>query len=150
MQNKKAGRHKSENPRTFDLPKTRLTREERRMIELKAVMHSKGNMAEYIRDLVLKDTRIPKPLSTCLCGSTSLKIIYKDEEREVNVGDQDLTLTLTGVPRSECSTCGRIIGDMRLAAKLETVLDEEILWRVNNHHIIPKQIEFNELITITQ
>ncbi|WP_240420328.1 hypothetical protein [Paenibacillus periandrae] len=119
------------------------------MIELKAVLHTKGNMAEYIRDLVLNDTRIPKPMPTCICGSTSLKIIYIDEEREVNVGNQDLILTLTGVPRSECSSCGRIMGDMRLAAKLENVLDEEILWRVNNHHIIPKQIEFNELVTLT-
>jgi len=148
MQKKKAGRHKSENPRTFDLAKIRLTREERRMIEMKAILFNNGNMAEYIRDLAIFDTRSPKPLPSCSCGSTSLHTIYKDEERIVNVGEEDHTLVLKGVPRSKCNECGKTLGDMRLAVKLETVLDEEILWRLNNHRVIPDQIEFEELISI--
>ncbi|RUS44932.1 hypothetical protein [Cohnella sp. AR92] len=119
------------------------------MIELKATLFNRGNMAEYIRDVALNDNRSPKPLPACRCGNTALHIVYIDEERTVNVGSEDRLLTLKGVPRSYCDQCGRTLGDLRLAAKIETVLDDEILWRLNRREIIPEQLEFESLLSVT-
>jgi hypothetical protein len=148
MQKKRAGRHKSDNPRTFDLSKIRLTREERRMIEIKAILQNNGDMAKYIRDLAIHDNRPPKALSACRCGSTSLHIVYEDEEYPIKVGDEDRILMLKGVPRSVCDECGQVLGDMRLAVKIESAIDEEILWRLNQRRDIPSVMEFDELIYV--
>lgn len=145
---KKVGRPESDNPRTFDLPNIRLNREEKRVTLLKACLHNGGNVSAYIRELIINDHREPKPLVSCSCGSHSLHITHTDEERIINLGEEERTIRLTDVPRSKCSECGRVLGDLRLSAQIESFLDEEILWRLNNQQEIPEIMAFDDLLSI--
>lgn len=145
----KGGRPQSDNPRTFSLPEIRLTREEKRMIQMKAQLHNGGNVSAYIRDLAINDNRSPKPIETCSCGCETLHIVNEDQQLLLDVAGTDRSLTLKGVPRSQCKDCGQIMGDFLLDVQIESVIDEEMLWRLNHRQPIPDEMEFDELLSVT-
>ncbi|MDP5276173.1 hypothetical protein [Chengkuizengella axinellae] len=146
----KVGRPKSSNPREFHLPDIRLTREEKRMIELKAILHEKGNVSQYIRSLVENDRREVTPLKSCSCGSTDLKVVYKDDIKHVDIGGSSFEIPLKSVPYNECNECGEELGDLRLHAKIDEIVDEEVTHRLNHKLPVPFTLNLFDVISPSQ
>lgn len=79
------------------------------------------------------------------CGER-MERVYKDYNHYYNVGSSDKTIVVTNAPYEECPECGHIVLDVMLFAEIESSIDEEIFYQLNNRQEIPKKVDFSEFV----
>lgn len=144
----KVGRPHSKNPRSYVVPETRMTREEYRMVTLKAAMYTGGNTAEFIR-LASKKFEGEMKTLPCMeqgCAGT-LHSVKADDFHTFKIGDKEHEIVLRGMPIFECDICQIREIDVNLAAEVERAVDDEIGWRIQHRRSVPDELDFIELIT---
>lgn len=153
MNNRNVGRPPINNARDYRLPEARLTKDELRMIKLKAQMYAKGNVSKYVRDLIEMDTR-PYPPAFESCSTCTGKLISEliNMVHYYSVADTEHQINITNFPVSKCKECNTELIDIGLAAEVEKILDELIHERLNHKNtnlrfVIPLEIDFNELLS---
>lgn len=141
----KVGRPKSDNPRSFTIPEVRVTREEYRMVKLKADLYSNGSTAGLIREAV-KRYAGSIPEQTCHKCSKIMEIESSTEEYEFDVSGQIHSVKVKNVPTYSCRACRVKLGDLRLYADLEEAVEDEIFHRLNARKSLPDEIDFYDFI----
>lgn len=118
------GRPESENPRSENLPKARLTKEENRMLKMKAAIDTNGNMSEFIRKAIEAYVpQLPKDGGQCYeCGSVLKRTTY-DRTFE------DIPTIVKNIPGYRCQSCNALETDLAVEAEvaglLESIFNEE-------------------------
>lgn len=149
MKKQKVGRPYSDNPRAYFIPETRMTREESRMVTLKAALYSGGNKAEFIRQAA---NRFEGDIKTLPCMETgcagTMHPVTTDDYHNIKVGDEQYQIVLHGMPVFQCDVCETREMDMNFTAEVEKAIDNEIEWRLQHRQPVPKEIDFHDLITV--
>lgn len=139
----------TDNPRPLTIPETRVSREENRMIRLKAALYAGGNVAEFMR---LAATQYKGQMKTLNCISPNcdglMQMSYADETHFFKVSNRDHVMVLRGVPVYECNCCHNRMADVNLSAELEGFINEEIEFRLKNYMELPTEIDFDSLISL--
>lgn len=144
----KMGRPKSENPRSFTVPEVRLTREEKRMFEMKA-----GFLGGSTAALIRKAVEAYKPqLQENVCCNQVMNIITQEEEIPFEYGDQAYTFRITNIPMWHCDTCDEIEEDFKLMVAVEKTAKHEFEKYLQTGQEIPKVVEmdFRDMLGIKE
>lgn len=134
---------KSEESRSFTVPEVKVTREEKRMFELKAALYS-GNTQSLIREAVNRYEGV-LPSVNCRCGQV-MKKVKTTKEYEFDVAGRKQVVKVYNVPAHECGTCEKTTFDLMFLAKLEEVIGDEVLYRLNDRQPLPDEIDLCDLI----
>jgi hypothetical protein len=133
------------------IPQLEVTREEYRMIKLKAAMYSGGNVERFLLQAAEKFEGVMKPLACCENGCNGIMNVIKlDQIHEFQIADQSHRLTLRGEPVYECQACAKQVVDLQLSAEIEELLDDEVFYRLNQRLEIPTELDFDDLLKISQ
>ncbi len=141
------GRPISENKKSVHVP-NRMTREEARMLRLKAALYTGTNTSELIRQAVVAfDKEMTMPCMEAGCHSLMLlKTI--SEPIMLNIAGVHHEVLLHEMPIYECPNCGNKELDVKFAAEVEKVVDEEMGFMLNQRKDLPTELNFRELIII--
>ncbi|WP_119795597.1 hypothetical protein [Paenibacillus thiaminolyticus] len=115
------------------------------MIQFKAALFTGGNVAEFIRRAANNYVGDFKLMACAECNS-DMTMSPQDESYHMSVSGKQLQVKVHGVPTYVCSHCEEQIVDVKLSAKIEEYIEEEVLYRLNGHDTIPTDIYFNQLI----
>lgn len=138
-------------PQSWYLPAVKVTREEYRMIRLKAAMYTGGNLEKLLIRAVEQFEGITKQIACCENSCTGIMTVIKsDHIHEFQIADQHHSLILKGSPIYECQLCAKQIIDLQLYAEIEEVLDKEVLYRLNQRLELPTEMDFDDLLKISQ
>lgn len=133
------------------IPQLEVTREEYRMIRFKAAMYSGGNVERFLLQAAEKFEGVMKPLACCENGCNGIMNVKKsDQLHKFQIADKLHSLTLTGEPIYECQSCAKQIMDLQLSAEIEEVLDNEVFYRLNHRLELPTEMDFDDLLKISQ
>jgi hypothetical protein len=142
---------KLEIPKGFNLPQVEVTREEYRMIRLKAAMYTGGNIEKFLLQAAEQYVGVMKPIACCENGCNGIMNVTKsDQIHEFQIADKLHRLTLKGEPIYEFQACAKQVVDLQLSAEIEEVLDKEVFCRLNQRLELPTELEFDELLKISQ
>lgn len=133
-------RPKLENPRSFTIPETRVTREEKRMFKIKAALFTNGSTARLVREAVEK-FKGEIPTTTCSSCRKEMQIHFVSEVFPFDIAGKEHQINLKEIPIYKC-TCGNEEEDLRLFAAIEEELGEEVHWRLNNRKELPDELNF--------
>jgi len=92
------------------------------MLRIKASMYANGDVSQYVKDLIQKDRR-PIPDIEAYCASchtsTKMKAVSADEVFYV----KDQAVNVREVPKYQCTQCGCVTTNVKLAAAIEEALE---------------------------
>jgi len=133
-----------------DIDLSRWSKEEIRMLRLKAAMRGKTTN-EYLRYLLEQDHPDPAPIKAyCLnCHQESEQIPKREEETiQFTICDEERSVKVTELPAFSCSKCGNTIVSVGLSAEVENIVEEIVSELINRPaaRSIPKTISFEDLL----
>lgn len=132
------------------IPHLEVTREEYRMIRLKAAMYTGGNVEKFLLLATEQFEGVMKPLACCENGCNGIMNATKsDQIHKFQIADKLHSLTLKGEPIYECQYCAKQIMDLQLSAEIEEVLDNELFYRLNQRLELPTEVDFDDLLKIS-
>ncbi|MEF2246432.1 hypothetical protein [Paenibacillus sp. IITD108] len=144
---RKPGRPYAKNSRSITVPH-RMTREENRMLRLKAALYTNSNTSELIRQAVMSFSReVSMPCMEVGC-SGNMKLVPTSDQVLVHVGSNQHEIKIDEMPIYECERCGNQEIDLKFAAEVETIVDEEVGFLLNQRKEVPLVINFNDLMTV--
>ena len=126
------------------------SREEKRMLLLKAIMHGKST-SEYITGLVKADHPAPAA-SKGYCFQCheehDLNPNTVTESMFFSIGDERKEIKVTEFPAQVCSKCGNTTISIGLAAEVENMVEEIVSDRINRPDArpLPEKLSFNALL----
>ncbi|WP_188433482.1 hypothetical protein [Kroppenstedtia guangzhouensis] len=112
------------------------------MFELKAALYS-GSTESLIREAV-SQFKGETPVISCRCGQV-MKRVKRTKEYEFDVAGEKYVVKVYNVPAHECA-CGTITFDLMFLAKLEEVIGDEVLYRLNSRQPLPEEIDLYDLL----
>lgn len=142
----KVGRPKSNNPREFTVPEIRVTREENRMIKLKAALYAGNSIAKFLR-MAAEKYKEELPVKKCLCGG-EMKVVFDAETFDYEIADEKVSVKVNNIPMYKCEKCGAMEGNFFLMAALEETIEDEMIKRMREKVKIPKEIDFESLLEV--
>ncbi len=132
------------------IPHLEVTREEYRMIRLKAAMYFGGNVERFLLQAAEKFEGVFQPLACCESGCNGIMNATKsDQIHKFQIADKTHSLTLKGEAIYECQSCAQQIMDLQLSAEIEEVLDNEVFYRLNQRLELPTEMNFDDLLKIS-
>ncbi|QNB45450.1 YgiT-type zinc finger protein [Thermanaerosceptrum fracticalcis] len=127
--------------------RVRMTDGEMLLLHAKAA-RERSSLSEVIRRAVVEYEPMlpPKP---GLCPEEDedvpMESILYDDVRELEVGDEKHTITITGIPAEKCPKCGTIIFDLDLMAELEKAELRMVNYFTRKGKEWPEKISIEEL-----
>lgn len=144
----KRGRPKSDNPRSFTVSEVRLTKEEKRMFELKAGFLG-GSTAALIRKAV--EAYQPKLQKNVCCGQ-EMTVVKTTEFFPYTYNGQECMIKITNIPMWHCEVCSEIEQDLMLMAAIEDSTDQKFEALLRSGEQIPDEmnLDFNEMLKVKE
>ncbi|WP_028987563.1 hypothetical protein [Thermicanus aegyptius] len=142
----KVGRPKSNNPREFTIPEIRVTKEENRMIKLKAALYAGNSVAKFLR-MAAEKYKEELPDEKCLCGG-KMKVVLDTETFDYEIADEKVSIKVNNIPMYKCENCGKMKENLFLMAALEEAIDHEIIRSMRERQKIPEEIDFQSFLEV--